>query len=367
MEPDRPDRPAPTDSEPDQEQIGLFALKVWGYKQGEMVSLLVHLGDRLGLYRALAGAGPLDAAELARRTGLDTRWVLEWLRGQGAAGLLLWHADDRFELEPAGAAVLADEEGSLAFAAGAFGPPSAPEFVDGLVDAFRTGVGMPYDRQGPAGVHRTERMLGPWTRLALVPRILPALEGVVARLETGGQVVDIGCGAGVAVVALAQRFPQSSVHGYDISRLAIERAAELVADAGVGNVTLHHAGAEALPEEASFDLVMTLDCLHDMTRPEETIGAIRRAIAPDGTWLVKDIRCTPDARDNLANPMAAMMYGFSVTSCMSSALSEPGGAGLGTLGLDPQRLERLCRGQGFGRFSQHDFDEPANLYYEVRP
>jgi len=355
------------DSGPDQEQIGLFALKVWGYKQGEMVSLLVHLGDRLGLYRALAGAGPLDAAELARRTGLDTRWVLEWLRGQGAAGLLLWHADDRFELEPAGAAVLADEEGSLAFATGAFGAPPPPEFIDGLVEAFHTGVGMPYDRQGPAGVHRTERMLGPWTRLALVPRILPALEGVVARLEAGGQVVDIGCGAGVAVVALAQRFPRAHVHGYDISRLAIERAAELVADAGVGNVTLHHAGAEALPEATPFDLVMTLDCLHDMTRPEETIGAIRRAIAPDGTWLVKDIRCAPDARDNLANPMAAMMYGFSVTSCMSSALSEPGGAGLGTLGLDPQRLERLCRGQGFGRFRRHDFDEPANLYYEVRP
>ena len=331
-----------------------------------MVSLLIHLGDRLGLYRAMAGAGPLTAGELARRAGLHERWVLEWLRAHGAAGLVTWHDDDRFELSAAGAAVLADEEGSLAFAAGAFG--TTPEdFADDLAEAFRTGIGMPYDRQGPAGVHRTERMLGPWTRLALVPRIVPALAGVEAALDAGGAVADVGCGAGVAVVALAQRFPAAHVHGYDISRHAIERASRLVAEAGLDNVTLHHAGAEALPDDPTFDLVLTLDCLHDMTRPADAIAAVRRAVAPEGVWLVKDIRCAPVARDNLSNPVAAMMYGFSIASCMSSALSEPGGAGLGTLGLHPELLASLCAEAGFGTFRVHDFDEPANLYYEVRP
>ena len=351
---------------PSPEEIGLFAFQVWSYKQGEMVSLLIHLGDRLGLYRAMRDAGPLAATELAERTGLQERWVLEWLRGQGAARLLIWHDDDRFELTDAAAAVLADEHGSLFFAAGAFGTPAAPDFVDDLAGAFRTGLGLPYDRQGPAGAHRTERMLGPWTRLALVPRILPALDGVDAKLDAGGTVADVGCGAGVAVVALAERFPRSHIHGYDISRYAIERADQLVADAHVDNVTLHLAGAETLPDEPTFDFVLTLDCLHDMTRPTETMAAIRRSIRRDGTWLIKDIRCASQAKDNLANPMAAMMYGFSIASCMSSALSEPDGAGLGTLGLHPDLLGRLCAEAGFTRFQTHDFDEPANLYYEVR-
>ncbi len=351
---------------PSPEDIGLFAFKVWSYKQGEMVSLLINLGDRLGLYRAMRGAGALDADELAARTGLHERWVKEWLRGQGAAGLLTWHEDDRFELTDAAAAVLADEHDSLFFAAGAFGAPPAPDFVDDLARAFRTGLGLPYDRQGPAGAHRTERMLGPWTRLALVPRIVPTLGGVEAKLDAGGVVADVGCGAGVAIVALAERFPRSHVHGYDISRHAIARARQLVDDAQLENVTLHLAGADALPAESTFDLVLTLDCLHDMTRPSDTISAIRRSIRSDGTWLIKDIRCAPRAKDNLSNPMAAMMYGFSITSCMSSALSEPNGAGLGTLGLHPELLAQLCEEAGFSQFQMHDFDEPANLYYEVR-
>lgn len=354
-------------TEPTDEEKGLFAYQVWSYKQGEMVSLLIHLGDRLGLYRAMRGAGPLGSGELAERTGMHERWVREWLRGQGAAGLLVWHDDDRFELSDVAAAVLADEDGSLFFAAGAFSSPPAADFIDDLAAAFTTGVGLPYDRQGPAGAHRTERMLGPWTRLALVPRILPALDGVIDKLEAGATVVDVGCGAGVALVAMAQRFPRSRFHGYDISRHAIERAGQLTSEAELENVELHLAGSEALPAEPTFDLVLTFDCLHDMTDPTSTITGIRQAIDTDGTWLVKDIRCAPMPRENLKNPMAAMMYGFSITSCMSSAMSVPGGAGLGTLGLHPELLAGLVSDAGFTRFTVHDFDEPANLYYEVRP
>ncbi len=350
-----------------EDEVRLFAFQVWSYKQGELVSLLVHLGVRLGLYAALRESGPVTAPELAARTGLQERWVLEWLRAMGSARLLDWTETDRFELSPAGAAVLADEDDSLFYAAGAFGRPSDGTFVDDLADAFRTGRGFGYDRQGSEGAHRTERMLGPWTRLALVPRILPSLDGVVARLASGGAVADVGCGAGLATIAIARAFPAATVHAYDISSFAIERAKELVAESGLGNISLRHVGADALPEEPTFDLVLTLDCLHDMTKPAEAMGAIRRAIKPDGTWLIKDIRCAPDPRGNLANPMAALMYGFSITSCMSSGLSEPGGAGLGTLGLHPQLLEEMTREAGFNRFVVHDFDEAANLYYEVRP
>ncbi len=351
----------------DPDEVGAFVYQVYDYKQGEMVSLMIHLGDRLGLYRAMDGAGPLSAADLATRSGLDERWLLEWLRGQGAAGLLEYVGDDRFELTPVGAAVLADEESSLAFSAGAFSGPLDPGVVDGLAEAFRTGIGLSYEQLGPVGAHRTERMLGPWARLALVPRIIPQLDGVHDKLVEGATVADVGCGAGVALLAMAEAYPESTFAGFDPSDHAIDRADEKTQAGGFGNVELHRGRAEDLPSTPTFDFLLTFDCIHDMTQPGDAIAAIRRAIRDDGTWLIKDIRSTPDYEANMENPMLAMMYGFSVASCMSSALSEPGGVGLGTLGFNPEVAERMCREAGFSRFEMHDFDDPANLYYEVRP
>jgi 2-polyprenyl-3-methyl-5-hydroxy-6-metoxy-1,4-benzoquinol methylase len=347
--------------------VGRFAFRVWSYKQGEMVSLLVHLGDRLGLYRAMDGAGALTAQELATRTGLHWRWLQEWLRGNAAAELLSSEDGERFELSAAGAMVLAREQDSLQFAAGAFGAPPDPAFVDELADAFRSGTGLPYDRQGASGVHRTERMLGPWARLSLMPTVLPALEGVGERLAEGALVADVGCGAGVALTTLAQNYPRSRFHGYELSQLAVERARARVAEAGLSNVEILHRRAEELPADGGYSLVLTFDCLHDMTRPDLAAAAVRRAIADDGTWLIKEIRCDDTWAGNRRNPMLAMFLGFSIASCMSSALSEPDGAGLGTIGLPPRAAERLAREAGFTRFRSHDFEDPANLYYEVRP
>jgi SAM-dependent methyltransferase len=352
---------------PDPDEVAEFAFRVWGYKQGEMVSLLIHLGDRLGLYRVLDGAGTVTADDLAGRTGLHPRWLLEWLRGNAAANLLASDDGEHFELTPVGAMVLTREEESLRFAAGAFGPPLDPELVDELAEAFRTGTGLPYDRLGPTGVHVTERMLGPWARLSLVPEIVPALEGVQDRLAAGALVADVGCGAGVALTALAKAYPRSTFHGYELSRMAVERANQRIADAGLGNVEIFQRRAEQLPVGRDYSLVLTFDCLHDMTRPDAAASAIRRAIAEDGTWLVKEIRCADNWAGNRRNPMLAMFLGFSISSCMSSALSEPGGAGLGTVGLPPGAVERLAREAGFTRFRMHDFEDPANLYYEVRP
>jgi SAM-dependent methyltransferase len=348
------------------EEVAEFALRVWSYKQGEMVSLLIHLGDRLGLYRALDGAGRVTADQLANRTGLQPRWLEEWLRGNAAADLLASQDGRHFELTAVGATVLTREEDSLQFAAGAFGPPPDPAVVDDLAEAFRTGVGLPYDRHGLAFVHSTERMLGPWARLSLVPVIVPALEGVDERLEAGALVADVGCGAAVALTTLAEAYPRSTFHGYELSRLAVERARSRIAEAGLSNVEIFDRRAEELPGGGDYALVLTFDCLHDMTRPDAAADAIRRAIAQDGTWLVKEIRCDDTWAGNRRNPMLAMFLGFSVASCMSSALSEPDGAGLGTIGLPPRALEQLVRDAGFTRFRVHDFEDPANLYYEVR-
>jgi 2-polyprenyl-3-methyl-5-hydroxy-6-metoxy-1,4-benzoquinol methylase len=352
----------------DAEKLSLLALRVWQYKQGEVVSLMVHLGDRLGLYRAMADAGPLTARQLAERTDLHERWLLEWLRSQGAAGLLDTADGLTFELTEEGAEVLANDDTSLWFAAGAFhGGVAPPDVVDRLAAAFADGRGLSYDDLGPSAAHSVERMLAPWIRLALVPRILPALDGVDHKLSEGARVVDVGCGSGVALLAMAAAYPNSAFEGFDPSVHAIDRARWKVTDSDVANVALHVASASDLGRDPVYDFVLTLDCLHDMPHPDEAIAAIRRAIKPDGTWLIKDIRAGASWADNLRNPMLALLYGTSVTTCMSSALSEPGGAGLGTLGLPTELAERMCRDAGFTHFRVHDFDDPANLYYEVRP
>ncbi len=364
------DAPFPTDidtSDVDSDEASMFAFTVYNYKMGEMVSLMIHLGDRLGLYRFLAGKGPLTAEQVAEQTGYHPRWILEWLRGQEAAKLLEYDAAaETFELTDVGASVLADENHSLFFAAGAFAAPQEPSVVERLAEAFTTGIGLSWEELGPNGAHRTERMLGPWSRLAFIPKVIPALDGVQAKLEAGAKVADVGCGAGLAIRVLAAEFPNSTFHGYDPSETALAIGAERAKADGLTNIEFIHAGGEQLPADGSYDFVYTFDCIHDMTRPAEVIAAIKATMKDDATWLIKDIRSSGDFVKNHKNPMLAMHYGFSVSSCMSSAMSEPGGAGLGTLGFSPPVAEQMCTDAGFGHFQQHDFEDPANLYYEVR-
>jgi 2-polyprenyl-3-methyl-5-hydroxy-6-metoxy-1,4-benzoquinol methylase len=342
--------------------------QVFGILGGAVVAGMVYLGDHLGLYRALAGAGPVTSPDLAAKTGLHERWLREWLRGQAAAGLIEYVGDERFELSPEGALALADESSPM-FAVGGFtGLPAQIAVLEKLPESFRTGIGLPYDAFGIEGNRGVQRMLAPWFRTMLIPLALPTLDGVVPKLTRGAKVADIGCGAGVALVEMAKAFPASELHGYEISEHALTLAARDLAAAGVANLAFHDARTDPLPEDASFDLVTTFDCVHDMAHPDAVAGAIRRALKADGTWLIADIKSKPTFEENLRdNPMAAMMYGFSVMSCMSSALSEPGGAGLGTLGFTEELARTMTRAAGFTRFRRCDLDHPMNAYYEVRP
>ena len=217
--------------------------------------------------------------------------------------------------------------------------------VDQMPEAFRTGLGHDYDSHGEDGAVGIERSFEPWYRNFLVPVGLPALEGVVPRLEAGAEVADVGCGTGIAVCLMAEAFPASQVHGYDISRLALDRAEHRRAELGLGNAHFHDPRRQPLPRDGSLDLVTSFDCIHDMTRPQEMMSAIRAALRDDGTWLLVDIKARDSFAENAAkNPMAALMYGVSVLSCLSSALSEPGGAGLGTLGLPESKARAMAAG-----------------------
>jgi SAM-dependent methyltransferase len=358
-------------TEIDPDRVKLFSFQVFSKLEGAVTSGMIHLGDRLGLYVAMAGGAPVTSAALATRAGLDERWVREWLHNQGAAGILAWDGDGDetvFWLPPEAEAVLATPD-HPAYGMGMF--HRLPQTMGALVhlpDSFATGLGYDYDTHGEEGATGIERSFEPWYRNFLLPVCLPALDGVVARLEQGAVVADVGCGAGVAVRLMARAFPASTFHGYDISRHALTIARARLEAEGLTNAHFHDARQSPLPADASIDLVTTFDCIHDMTRPAETMRAIRAALSDDGVWLLVDIKARESYAENVSkNPMAPLMYGMSVLSCMASALSEPGGAGLGTLGLPESRARAMAADAGFTRFGKLDIEHAVNSFYEVRP
>ncbi len=353
----------------DPDRLRAYQFLVYSKLDGAFTASMIHLGDRLGLYRALADAdGPLTAGELAARTGLVERWVREWAYNQAAAKVVSVDDSERFSLPPEAVAVLAAADHE-AFGMGMFHQlPRTMEALDRLPDSFRTGLGYDFDSHGRDAVIGSERSFDPWNRVHLVPTVLPALDGVTEKLAAGGHVADIGCGAGGAVLLLAEAFPASEVAGYDISQHALERAEERRQAAALGNASFHDSRISHMPDDHSVDLVTTFDCIHDMTDPQGMMRVIRAALRDDGSWLLVDIKARDTFAENASrNPMAALMYGVSVLSCLSSGLSEPGGAGLGTLGLSASRAEAMAQQAGFTRFRQLPVEHAINAFYEVRP
>jgi 2-polyprenyl-3-methyl-5-hydroxy-6-metoxy-1,4-benzoquinol methylase len=356
----------------DPDRLRAVQFNVFSKLDGAVTAGMIHLGDRLGLYRALAASDrPLTSAELAERAGLAERWVREWAYNQAAARIVTVDGDadsERFSLSPEAAAVLANPTHE-AFGIGWFHDlPQSMAALETLPESFRTGLGQNFDSRGREAAVGMERSFEPWNRAHLLPSVLAAMDDVTDKLTAGGRAVDVGCGAGGAVLLLAEAFPASQVAGYDISEHALARAGERLAASGLDNASFHDARETPIPDDHSVDLVTTFDCIHDMTDPQGMIETIRGALRDDGSWLLVDIKALDTFAENAGrNPMAALMYGISVISCMSSGLSEPGGAGLGTLGLPPSRAEAMARDAGFTRFRVLPVEHAVNGFYEVRP
>jgi len=362
-----------SERELDPDALKMMSFTVFSKLEGAVTAGMIHLGDSLGLYAELARRdAPVPVAGLAASLGLHERWVREWASNQVAARIV--SCDDMSDpelpvyLTPEAKCVLAAPR-HPAFGMGMF--HRLPQTMDSLrrmPESFRTGIGHDYDSHGPEGAVGIERSFEPWNQNNLVPNVLPALEGVVDKLRSGARVADIGCGAGGLAMLIASTFPESEVVGYDISRHALERARARQAEASIDNVRFVDPRDEALPSDGSLDLVCTFDCIHDMTRPTDMMRAIRSAMKDDGTWLLVDIKALDTLEMNVSrNPMASLLYGISVLSCMSSAMSEPGGEGLGTLGLPESRARDMAAEAGFTRFRRLDVDHSVNAFYEIRP
>lgn len=327
-----------------------------------------HLGVRLGLYEALAGGGPMTSSAVAQRAGLRERFVREWLYHQAASGVVEFHGGTTFELSPEAAQLFAERESPVSLVARYEGFPVLVDLLVRAESGFRSTLGGSYDDFGPEAARMVEAVFGAWNRNALVPEALPRIPGLIETLTAGARVCDLGCGGGSAPLAIGRAFPASRIDGYDNSLNALALAEESRQAAGLSNVRFLNNDLTPLPAEPTYDVVLTLDCLHDMPRPDLAAEAIRRAIKPDGVWLIADADAADTVEANLQKPTAALFFANSVAICLQSGASTPDGLALGNTGLPESAMRRLVSAAGFAHFRRIEgVPHPLNAYYEVRP
>jgi len=348
----------------DQDKLMEFLHKFVGDLGATMAAGNVLIGDRLGLYRALAD-GPLLPRELADRTGTATRYVDEWLRGQAAGGYVRYDPGaGTYTLTPEQAFALTDPDGAV-YMPGAFQLAiGALRAEDQVTEAFRTGAGIGWHQHDDEVFSGCERFFRPGYAANLVPGWLPALEDVAAKLAAGARVADVGCGHGASTMLMANAYPDSAFTGLDYHGESIRHARKRAADAGLnGRASFEVASAQTF-SGGPYDLVTTFDCLHDMGDPLGAARHIRSQVADDGTWMVVEPFAGASVADNL-NPVGRVYYSFSTFLCVPNALSQDGGYSLGAqAGEEP--IRHLVTDAGFTRF-RRVAETPFNIVYEARP
>ena len=324
----------------------------------------VLVGDRLGLYRALASQ-PMQPHQLADRTGTAARYVDEWLRGQAAGGYVQYDPQTgAYSLTPEQAFALTDPDGAV-FAPGGFELAlGALRSAEKVVEAFRAGGGLGWHEHDEEVFSGCERFFRPGYAASLVADWLPALHGVEAKLKAGARVADIGCGHGASTTLMARAYPKSTFTGSDYHEESVIRARKQVVDTDVaGQVRFDIASAQTF-DGGPYDLVTSFDCLHDMGDPLGAARHVREMLAPDGTWMVVEPYAGSNVTDNLS-PVGRVYYSFSTFLCVPNALSQDGGYSLGAqAGEGPVR--RLTTDAGFSRF-RRVAETPFNIVYEIRP
>lgn len=342
-----------------------FMDKVFGDYVGANAIFMAAIGDRLGLFKDLAAAGPATSVELAERTGLAERYVREWLHGMAAAGYLTFDANGaRYAMPADHVPVLAEESGTMFMGAAFFDYSTTfGESFHALLEAFRSGEGVRQELYGQEAAEAIERFTAPWFEHQLVPVWLPLMPEVRTTLEVGARVCDVGCGQGRALIKLAQAFPHCELVGLDRYEPAIQAATENARQAGVGDRVRFemHDGAAGLP--GPFDVITTFDVLHDSADPAGLLRAIHDGLKPSGRYVCVDINCADRSQDNVG-PMGTVLYGLSLAYCLPVSLAR-GGAGLGTCGLPEGRLRAMALEAGFAEVRRLPVDDPFNNVYEL--
>jgi SAM-dependent methyltransferase len=349
----------------DEDKLNAFMGQIVGELGATVNAGLIVIGDRLGLYRAMAGAGPMTAGQLAERTGTTERYVREWLNAQAAGSFVEYDAaSDSYVLPAEQAMALADED-SPAFVGGAFQLAVATlKSAERIESAFTSGAGVgwhEHDHGVPIGC---ERFFRPGYNANLVSAWLPALEGVEEKLRVGAKVADVGCGLGTSTRLMSKAYPKSTFTGFDYHTESIALAREKARAAGLSERTHYEVAPAASFPGTGYDLIAMFDCLHDMGDPVGAARHVHQALAPDGTWLVVEPIAGDRIEHNL-NPVGRAYYSFSTFLCTPSSLSQEVGLALGAQAGEA-RIRDVTAAAGFKRF-RRVAETPFNAVYEVRP
>ncbi len=326
------------------------------------VGALILIGDKLGLYKALA-QGAATSQELAERTGTNERYLREWLSAQAASGYIEYDADqEKFSMTPEQAAVFADPESGCLMTGGYYSVRSLYLDEPTVTKAFQTGHGVGWHEHSPCLFCGTERFFGPVYRSQLVDAWLPALDGVEAKLQRGATVADVGCGHGLTTYLMAKAFPRSRFFGFDYHDGSVERARERVEAEGLTNVEFHVAEAKLFPGE-DYDLVTFFDCLHDMGDPVGAARRVHEALKPEGIWMIVEPLAGDRLEENL-NPLGRAYYSFSTMVCTPASRAQEVGLALGAQAGEA-RLRKVIDEGGFTRI-RRAAQTPTNMVLEAR-
>ena len=349
----------------DDNKLNTFLGKVVSDIGSAMSAALVLLGDQLGLWRALANADkPLSPEELAKRTETTERYIREWLNAMAAGGYVTYCKDRHtYRLEPEQALALANSE-SPAYVPGMFQITAAMWAAESKIAAnFRSGAGLEWGHQHPCLFEGTERFFRSGYLGNLIQSWLPALDGVVAKLERGAKVADVGCGVGASTIIMAKAYPKSTFIGFDSHAGSIELARQRAREAGVADrVTFQVACATDFPG-TDYDLIAHFDCFHDLENPRGAAAHARKAIAADGTWLVVEPFANDKPEEN-HNPVGRVFYSASTMLCVPHSLSK-GGPALGAQAGEVVLREHVLGG-GWAKVRRATAT-PFNLVLEARP
>jgi SAM-dependent methyltransferase len=342
-----------------------FVFQAVGEVGATLNTALVVMGDRLGLYKALADAGPLTPAELAKRTGTAERYVREWLNAQAAGGYVTYDPDSGRYTLPIEHAIALTDESSPAYLPGLF-QTAFGSMLDAprITEAAKTGEGFGWHAHGTDVFVGCERFFRPGYNANLVSTWLPALDGVVDKLQRGATVADVGCGHGASTILMAQAFPASRFTGSDYHEGSITTARERAAEAGLGERVSFEIAPAGAYSGTGYDLVTMFDCLHDMGDPVGAARHVRQSLAPDGTWLIVEPFAGDRVEENL-NPVGRAFYGFSTLLCTPASLSQEVGLALGAQAGEARIRDVITRG-GLTRFRRVS-ETPFNIVYEARP